>query len=121
MSGAIWCDYTLPLAKRVAALVANLTLEEKSVLFTNNQKPIPRIRWPAYSWWNEALHGVARAGLATSWPQVIGIGSTFNKTLWYALGAMTSTEARGMNSGQGKTYWAPNINIFRDPRWGRGK
>jgi len=120
-AGALWCDPSKPLDQRINALISNLTLAEKAVLFTNGAGGINRIHWPGYNWWSEALHGVARAGLATSWPQVIGIGSTFNKTLFHALAELTGIEARGKSNGNGKTYWAPNINIFRDPRWGRGQ
>lgn len=119
--GALWCDPDKPMDERVNALISNLTLQEKSVLFVNGAGGVDRIHWPKYQWWSEALHGVARDGMATSWPQIIGIGSTFNKTLMKALGVMTSIEARAKNNGNGKTYWAPNVNIFRDPRWGRGQ
>eukprot|EP00045_Choanoeca_perplexa_P017763 m.265888 g.265888 ORF g.265888 m.265888 type:complete len:938 (+) comp17625_c0_seq69:4151-6964(+) len=116
-----WCDHTKPLEERVDAIVANLTLDEKAGLLVNSANGVSRIGWPKYDWWSEALHGVARDGVATSWPQVCGVGSSYNKTLWNALATLTSTEARGKSQGQGKTYWAPNINIFRDPRWGRGQ
>jgi len=118
---APWCNASLSFQRRAEALVANLTLNEKVGLFLNSASAIPRIHWPAYQWWSEALHGVARLGLATSWPQVIGIGATFSKDLFWQLGNMTSAEARGKAGGMGHTYWAPNINIFRDPRWGRGQ
>ena len=111
-----WCDPTEPLNSRVSKLIATLTLEEKATLFTSGTQGIARIGWPKYGWWSEALHGVARGctGVCTSWPQVIGIGSTFNTSLFWALGDMTSTEGRAMNGGLGKTYWAPNVNIMRD-------
>lgn len=115
------------MASRVDALVANLTKEEKSVLFVNGAGAVPRINWPAYQWWSEALHGVARDGLATSFPQICGVAASYNKTLWHAIGDVTSTEGRGKNNEytgkmyHGLTFWAPNINIFRDPRWGRGE
>lgn len=89
---------------------------------------MPRIQWPAYNWWSEALHGVARSGLATSFPQICGVAASYNRSLWRAIGEATSLEGRGKNNdrtnGQiyhGLTFWAPNINIFRDPRWGRGE
>ena len=80
-------------------------------MFGNGASNIERIHWPQFDWWSEALHGLARgtSGVSTSWPQVIGIGSTFNKTLFRALGELTSTEARGRNAGLGKSYWAPNV------------
>lgn len=87
-----------------------------------NTTPAPCLRW------SEALHGVARDGLATSFPQIIGVASSLNTSLWSKLGAMTGIEARGKNNDrtatgqyQGLTLWAPNVNIFRDPRWGRGQ
>ena len=89
---------------------------------------MPRIQWPAYNWWSEALHGVARSGLATSFPQIQGVSASYNRTLWKAIGEVTSTEGRGKNNDRGVTsiyhgltFWAPNVNIFRDPRWGRGE
>mmetsp|Transcript_77291 Transcript_77291/g.250180 ORF Transcript_77291/g.250180 Transcript_77291/m.250180 type:complete len:656 (-) Transcript_77291:1901-3868(-) len=118
---APWCNASLPFRDRARAIVRNLTDEEKSGLFNSGAAPIPRIRWPGYNWWMEALHGVARQGLATSWPQVIGVGATFDEELWWQLGNMTSTEGRGKAGGVGHTYWAPVVNIFRDPRWGRGQ
>eukprot|EP00912_Choanoflagellata_sp_UC4_P002009 UC4_evm6s1289 len=122
-----WCDHTKDFETRVNALIANLTNEEKSVLFVNGAGAIDRIGWPAYQWWSEALHGVARDGLATSFPQICGVAASMNKSLWHSIGDVTSTEGRGKNqqyTGQmyhGLTFWAPNINIFRDPRWGRGE
>jgi len=122
-----WCDHTMSLDDRVDAIVANLTAEEKSALFRNQVGSIDRIGWPRYNWWSEALHGVARDGLGTSFPQIIGVASSLNRTLWHQLGQLTSTEGRGKNNGlrgsiyQGLTFWAPNVNIFRDPRWGRGQ
>eukprot|EP00051_Salpingoeca_urceolata_P017464 m.237925 g.237925 ORF g.237925 m.237925 type:complete len:786 (-) comp18961_c1_seq6:65-2422(-) len=120
-NNSAWCDSTKPLADRVAALIKALQPDEKAGLFTNSNNGVPRLGWPKYNWWSEALHGVARDGMATSWPQVIGVGASYNKSLFWQLGDLTSTEARGKSGGQGKTYWAPNINIFRDPRWGRGQ
>ena len=123
-----WCDSSLSINTRVSALINNLTIEEKSSLLTNGMASIPRISLPAYGVWNEALHGLARDGVATSWPQVIGVSSSLNVSLWRALGVLTSTEARGKNNDrtlggtyQGLTLWSPNVNIFRDPRWGRGQ
>eukprot|EP00937_MAST-01D_sp_MAST-1D-sp2_P005234 g5234.t1 len=106
---------------RADALVANLTDDELSWLLLDNVgKGIERIGWPA-------LHGVARDGVATSFPQIIGVASSLNRSLWTAVGDATSTEGRGKNNEltgqlyQGLTFWAPNVNIFRDPRWGRGQ
>jgi len=126
-----WCDTGQGLQARVAALVKDLTVEEKAGLFTNGVKGIDRINWPAYNWWSEALHGVARDGVATSFPQIGLVAASYNRTLWHQIGDVTSTEGRGKNnigsqgfgSGmyKGLTFWAPNVNIFRDPRWGRGE
>jgi len=122
-----WCDHTKSMEDRVDALVANLTLDEKSVLFVNSAGAVPRIGWPAYQWWSEALHGVARDGVATSFPQICGVAASYNKSLWHMIGDVTSTEGRGKNQEytgkmyDGLTFWAPNVNIFRDPRWGRGE
>jgi beta-glucosidase len=127
-----WCDHTKPLADRVQLLVANLKSSEKAALFTNGVGAIDRISWPAYNWWSEALHGVARDGLATSFPQIGLVAASHNRTLWHQIGDVTSTEGRGKNNGiidgkgpsgmyHGLTFWAPNVNIFRDPRWGRGE
>jgi beta-glucosidase-like glycosyl hydrolase len=122
-----WCDTSLDIDTRVAALVGNLTNDEKADLLVNAAGAVPRLGLSAYNWWSEALHGVARDGVATSWPQIIGVASSFNTSLFGLLGGLTGTEARGMNNAlegglyQGLTLWAPNVNIFRDPRWGRGQ
>ena len=129
LSGASWCDRNLGFLERSKLLVANLTVAEKSGLFTNGMAPVSRVGLPAYGWWSEALHGVARDGIATSFPQVIGLGSTMNKSLWYSIGNATGVEGRGKNNKRsynnknfvGLDFWAPNVNIFRDPRWGRGQ
>ncbi len=124
---AAWCDHTQPRDARVQALVNALTADEKAGLLVNGAAAVPRLGLPAYDWWSEALHGVARDGVATSFPQIIGVSSSYNRTLFHALGELTGTEARGKNNGlaggryQGLTMWAPNVNIFRDPRWGRGQ
>ena len=131
-ASAAWCDHTKPTAERVGALIAELTNAEKSVLFVNGAGAVPRLDIPKYGWWSEALHGTARDGLATSFPQIIGVASSYNHSLFQALGEVTGTEARGKNNGKaswpgdggmyhGLTMWAPNVNIFRDPRWGRGQ
>ena len=115
-----WCDHTKGMEERVESLVANLTNDEKSVLFVNGAGAVPRIGWPAYQWWSEALHGVARDGLATSFPQICGGAASYNRSLWHMIGDVTSTEGRGKNqeySGQmyhGLTFWAPNVNVKHD-------
>jgi len=111
-------------------LLAQLTLEEKISLMTNNSAPIERLGILPYEWWNEALHGVARAGQATVFPQAIGLAATFDDQAVYEMFDMVSDEARAKHHEakrnnefkryQGLTFWTPNINIFRDPRWGRG-
>ena len=111
-------------------LVAQMTVEEAASQLRYDAPAIERLNVPAYNWWNEALHGVARAGVATSFPQAIGLAATFDMALVRALGDVASTEGRAKyNSSvaegdrsiyKGLTYWSPNINIFRDPRWGRG-
>ena len=112
-----WCDHTRPVAARVQMLVNNLQTEEKAALFTNGVKGIDRIGWPAYNWWSEALHGVARDGLATSFPQIGLVAASHNRTLWHAIGDITSTEGRGKNNKlgggmyHGLTFWAPNVNV----------
>ena len=117
--------------ERANDLVGRLTLEEKAALMQNTSPAIPRLGIKAYDWWNEALHGVGRAGLATVFPQAIGMGASFNNELLYDVFTAVSDEARAKNTEfskegglkryQGLTMWTPNINIFRDPRWGRGQ
>lgn len=111
-------------------LVAQMTLEEKVAQTLHHAPAIERLSIKKYTWWNEALHGVARAGTATVFPQAIGLAATFNEDLLELIGDAVSTEARAkFNMHQktsdtdiykGLTFWAPNVNIFRDPRWGRG-
>ncbi len=117
--------------QRANDLLGRLTLEEKVILMQNNSKGIERLGIKPYEWWNEALHGVARNGLATVYPQTIGMGAAFNDTLLYKVFDAVSDEARvknrmSNNKGiyrrySGLTFWTPNVNIFRDPRWGRGQ
>lgn len=117
--------------KRADDLLNRLTLEEKAALMQNTSPAIPRLGIKAYDWWNEALHGVGRAGLATVFPQAIGMGASFNDGLLYQVFTAVSDEARakttefskagGLQRYQGLTMWTPNVNIFRDPRWGRGQ
>ncbi|MEO5682155.1 MAG: glycoside hydrolase family 3 N-terminal domain-containing protein [Chitinophagaceae bacterium] len=121
----------LPLQARVNDLLQQLTVEEKISLLGYNSKAVERLGIPAYNWWNEALHGVARAGRATVFPQAIGMAATFNDALLLEEAAVISTEARAKYNlavaqdrrlqYMGLTFWSPNINIFRDPRWGRGQ
>lgn len=121
----------LPVENRIKDLLSRLTLQEKISLFGFNNKGVPRLDMPAYNWWNEGLHGVARAGLATVFPQAIGLAATFNDSLMETVADVISTEARAKYNiavaknrriqYMGLTFWSPNINIFRDPRWGRGQ
>jgi beta-glucosidase len=120
----------LTIEDRVHDLIAQMTLEEKVSLLGYNSNAISRLGVPAYNWWNEALHGVARAGTATVFPQSIGLAATFNDELVGEVATVISTEARAKYNlaiakdrhlqYMGLTFWSPNINIFRDPRWGRG-
>ncbi len=121
----------LPLKERINDLVSRLTLKEKASLMLYNSSSIKRLGISAYNWWNEALHGVARAGRATVFPQAIALAATFDEELVYKIGSAISDEARikywkAIEKGNhlqyaGLTFWSPNINIFRDPRWGRGQ
>ncbi|CAL8997928.1 unnamed protein product [Prunus brigantina] len=128
-----FCDTSLAIDLRVADLVKRLTLQEKIGFLVNSAGSVSRLGIPKYEWWSEALHGVSNVGPgtkftnvvpgATSFPQVILTAASFNASLFEAIGRVVSTEARAMyNVGlAGLTYWSPNINIFRDPRWGRGQ
>ena len=108
-----------------------MTLEEKVSQMMNKSAAIERLGVPAYDWWNEALHGVANAGQATVFPQAIGLGATWDVGLMHSVADAISTEARAKYNDAvahdvrkrfyGLTFWSPNINIFRDPRWGRGQ
>jgi beta-glucosidase len=121
----------LPAAVRVNDLLSRLTLEEKVSLLGYRSKAVDRLSIPAYNWWNEGLHGVARAGEATVFPQAIGMAATFDNGLLRQVADAISTEARAKynlataigrrEQYMGLTFWSPNINIFRDPRWGRGQ
>ncbi len=124
-------DFTLSPEERAADLVSRLTLEEKAGQMQNTAPAVPRLGIAAYDWWNEALHGVARAGIATVFPQAIGLAATWDTDLEHRIADIISTEARGKYNDAiahdnhrryyGLTFWSPNINIFRDPRWGRGQ
>ena len=129
--GAAYLNPRLPLDQRVNDLVSRMTLEEKVSQMMNAAPAIPRLGIPQYDWWNEALHGVAFSGVATVFPQAIGLGATFDPPLINRVGTVISDEARAKyheaqrqrnyNRFYGLTFWSPNINIFRDPRWGRGQ
>ena len=116
--------------EKAKALVAQMTVEEKMSQLRYDAPGIPRLGIPGYNWWNEALHGVARAGTATSFPQAIGMAAMFDDVLLERLGDVAATEGRAKYNAlsaeedrdiyKGLTFWSPNINIFRDPRWGRG-
>ncbi|MGD8320749.1 MAG: glycoside hydrolase family 3 N-terminal domain-containing protein, partial [Gemmatimonadota bacterium] len=124
-------DPSVPVEARVADLVGRLTLEEKALQLTSQAPAIPRLGVPAYDWWSEALHGVARAGRATVFPQAIGLAATWDADLMLRVATATSMEARAKHEDsvrrgsrsiyEGLTFFSPNINIFRDPRWGRGQ
>lgn len=126
-----WKNPELPVDERVNDLISRLTLEEKVSQMINLSAAIPRLGIAGYDWWNECLHGVARAGKATVFPQAIGLAATFDEELIYRVATAISDEGRAKynaaqelgNTGRyvGLTYWTPNINIFRDPRWGRGQ
>jgi len=122
----------LPLEQRVDDLISRMTLEEKIAQLGHTAPSIPRLHVPEYNWWNEGLHGVARAGIATVFPQAIGMAATFDVPLLHQVSDTISTEFRAKyyetlhpdgssDWYRGLTVWSPNINIFRDPRWGRGQ
>ncbi|WP_087468481.1 glycoside hydrolase family 3 C-terminal domain-containing protein [Cellvibrio sp. PSBB006] len=127
----IYRDTQRSFEERAADLVAHMTLEEKIGQMMNNAPAIPRLNVPTYEWWNEALHGVARAGSATVFPQAIGLAATFDPELMGEVAEVIGNEGRAKHHEfasrglrlryQGLTFWSPNINIFRDPRWGRGQ
>lgn len=129
--GQVYLDPNQPLDTRVNDLISRLSLEEKVQQMMNATPAIPRLNIPAYDWWNESLHGVARSGVATVFPQAIGLGATFDEDLIFRISSAISDEARAMYNAAmekdyhkrygGLTFWTPNINIFRDPRWGRGQ
>ena len=115
---------------RAAALVAQMSVEEAASQLRYNAPAIDRLGIPAYNWWNEALHGVARAGTATVFPQAIGLAAAFDEAGHREIAETIATEGRAKYNMQsahgdrdiykGLTFWSPNVNIFRDPRWGRG-
>jgi beta-glucosidase len=123
-------DESLSFEERAKDLVSRMTLEEKVNQMVFSAPAIPRLGIPSYNWWNEALHGIARAGTATVFPQAIGMAATFDENLIHKVADVISTEGRAkyhesQKNGdrgiyKGLTFWSPNVNIFRDPRWGRG-
>ncbi len=126
-----YLDPAQPLTVRVDDLVSRMTLEEKASQLVNQARAIPRLQVPAYDWWSEALHGVANAGTATVFPEPIGLAATFDAPLIHDMAVVIGTEARAKHNQavragrrdimEGLDFWSPNINIFRDPRWGRGQ
>jgi beta-glucosidase len=130
--GEPYLNPRLPIEQRVDDLISRMTLEEKISQLGHTAPSIPRLRVPEYNWWNEGLHGVARAGIATVFPQAIGMAATFDEPLMHEVADVISTEFRAKYYAtlhpdgstdwyRGLTVWSPNINIFRDPRWGRGQ
>lgn len=126
-----WLDYNLPMEERIEALVNSMTIEEKCSQLLDEAVAIERLKVPRYGWWNECLHGVGRTGRATVFPQAIALGATFDEDLVFRITSAISDEARAKynvaiaNNNRsrysGLTFWSPNVNIFRDPRWGRGQ
>ena len=128
----LYLDTSLSFAERAKDLIGHLTLEEKVGLMSHPAHGIPRLNIPAYNYWNEALHGVARNGRATVFPQAIALAATWDRGLIFKVATAISDEGRAKYHAtlrrngysaqyQGLTFWAPNVNIFRDPRWGRGQ
>ncbi|MCA1900555.1 MAG: glycoside hydrolase family 3 C-terminal domain-containing protein [Chloroflexi bacterium] len=128
----LYLDSSRPLRERVKDLINRLTLDEKAGLMNHPSQGIPRLNIPAYNYWSEALHGVGRNGRATVFPQAIAMAATWNKELVFQVAAAISDEGRAKyhaalrrngytDQYQGLTFWSPNVNIFRDPRWGRGQ
>jgi len=127
----LYLDPTQPIDVRVGDLIKRMTLEEKASQLVNQARAIPELKVPAYDWWSEALHGVANAGTATVFPEPIGLAATFDDPLIHQMAVVIGTEARAKHNQavragrrdimEGLDFWSPNINIFRDPRWGRGQ
>lgn len=130
LAQSVYKDNSYSPAERAEDLVKQLTLEEKVSLMMDNSKPVERLGIKPYNWWNEALHGVARSGLATVFPQPIGMAASFSPEALHTAFVAVSDEARAKNAVyskegsykryQGLTIWTPTVNIYRDPRWGRG-
>lgn len=126
-----YLDESLDPLQRAEALVDEMTVEEMSGQLKYDSEPIERLGIPAYNWWNEGLHGLSRSGISTLFPQAIGLAATFDRELLHRAGEITGIEARAkyawysklgdVDKFKGITIWSPNINIFRDPRWGRGQ
>jgi beta-glucosidase len=127
-----YLDSNLPICERVQDLLSRLTLDEKVAMMNHPAQGVPRLNIPAYNYWNEALHGVGRNGRATVFPQAIGMAATWDKDLIHQITTAISDEGRAKyhealrrngytDQYQGLTFWSPNVNIFRDPRWGRGQ
>jgi beta-glucosidase len=127
-----YLDPAQPQAARIQDLISRMTLEEKAAMMSNITPGIPRLGIPKYDWWSEALHGVANAGIATVFPQAIGLAAMWNEELHQEMAGIIGIEGRAKFNGyigtplegaifRGLTFWSPNINIFRDPRWGRGQ
>jgi beta-glucosidase len=129
--GALYLDPSQPIDARVDDLIRRMTLEQKASQLVNQARAIPELQVPAYDWWSEALHGVANAGTATVFPEPIGLAATFDDSLIHQMAIVIGTEARAKHNQavragrrdimEGLDFWSPNINIFRDPRWGRGQ
>jgi beta-glucosidase len=130
----VWYDDSLPFEERVEAIIKAMTVKEKVSQLLHDAPAVERLGIPAYNYWSECLHGVARAGMATVFPQAIGMAATFDTDLEYRMGCAIAVEARAKHAAalrfsgdgsspiyRGLTFWTPNINIFRDPRWGRGQ
>ena len=126
----VYLDPARPFDERAKDLIARLTLDEKVGLMSYPARGVPRLGIPAYNYWSEALHGVARNGRATVFPQAIGMAATWDRDLIRRVGSAIGDEARAKyhealerkgftDQYQGLTFWSPNVNIFRDPRWGR--
>lgn len=128
---AVYLNTNYSFEERAKDLVSRMTLEEKVSQMLHSSPAIERLGIPAYNWWNEGLHGVARAGTATMFPQAIGMAASFDEELLFKIAEVISTEGRAKHHAyakkndrgiyKGLTFWSPNINIFRDPRWGRGQ
>jgi len=127
----LYLDPSQPIEARVDDLIKRMTLEEKASQLVNQARAIPRLQVPNYDWWSEALHGVANAGTATVFPEPVGLAATFDDNAIHEMAIVIGTEARAKHNQavhagrrdimEGLDFWSPNINIFRDPRWGRGQ
>ena len=127
----LYLDPSQPVDSRVDDLIKRMTLEQKAQQLVNQARAIPDLQVPAYDWWSEALHGVANAGTATVFPEPVGLAATFDDPLIHEMAVVIGTEARAKHEQavkagrrdimEGLDFWSPNINIFRDPRWGRGQ